>query len=646
MMTVPLTSPSVTARRSRVRRVLLGVIGSAGLLYAAALGLVSRPAFQAALRDRIERLLRARIGEVTVGPDVHVDPLFRVTFGPVTVSGARPGDPPVIRIGRVRVRSRLVALLAGRAEPVSVRLQEVRVEAGAGGRALRDLAARLPRHAPHRLERASVGRAAADDAADDAVAEPVVSVLDLSVHLSLGGHDLELGPVDARIRRERTDGAERVQGEVLLAGGGRGDFSVRREAGRWAGAARLAGVGPAAFPAALRELPVTLAGGTLSLELSGDAPADLARAHVRARRAAADVVLAGERMGAEPVGPLAVAASGELEWEGAARRLVLRDGAITSPGGLAVAVAGEARLGPGVPFSLTLRADRVDFATAIAALPPSLALPGDAPRPGGTLDARLELAGPLVAPAAWTIEATLDLARMREVARRSPPVALRSPFVYRPEVQRGTPPTIVVGPRSPDFVPIAELPVHVVRAVTASEDGGFFGHEGFDFQELRNAFAAGTDKGRVVRGGSTITQQLAKNLYLSREKTLARKVREAALTIALEATVPKHRLLEIYLNLAEWGPGIWGIGPAARHWFGKDARALTPKEAAFLATVIPNPVRYHVLWDRGALTEAGEQRVNELLLKMVEQGSITDDELAASLHAPVVFARPEALARP
>jgi membrane peptidoglycan carboxypeptidase len=150
----------------------------------------------------------------------------------------------------------------------------------------------------------------------------------------------------------------------------------------------------------------------------------------------------------------------------------------------------------------------------------------------------------------------------------------------------------------------------------------------------------------VVRGASTITQQLAKNLFLSREKTLARKVREAALTIALEATVPKQRLLEIYLNVAEWGPGLWGIGPAARHWFGKDARELTPREAVFLASVIPNPVRYHVMWERGATTEAWDQRVNEVLLKLTSQGVLTDDQLVAALDQPLVFARREAVAAP
>jgi membrane peptidoglycan carboxypeptidase len=223
---------------------------------------------------------------------------------------------------------------------------------------------------------------------------------------------------------------------------------------------------------------------------------------------------------------------------------------------------------------------------------------------------------------------------MRAAARRTPPVSLRAPFTFRPE--GGLP--YRIGPENPDFVPLEELPEHVVRAVTTSEDAGFFGHAGFDFTELGIAFAEGLEAGRVVRGGSTITQQLAKNLWLSRDKVLARKVREALGAVALEATVPKARLLEIYLNVAEWGPGVFGIGPAAHHWFGKDARQLSAREAAFLASVIPNPVRYDAMRAQGVLSEAWDQRVSEILLHMASHGVLSDDDLVRALDEPLVFA--------
>jgi membrane peptidoglycan carboxypeptidase len=219
-------------------------------------------------------------------------------------------------------------------------------------------------------------------------------------------------------------------------------------------------------------------------------------------------------------------------------------------------------------------------------------------------------------------------------------VALLGPFIHEAETEDGPPHAFVVGPENPDFVPVSELPIYVLRAVTASEDAGFYGHSGFDFEELRNAAVEGAQAGKVVRGGSTISQQLAKNLYLSREKTLARKLREAIVTVALEATVPKQRLMEIYLNVAEWGPGLWGIGPAARHWFGKDARELSPREAAFLARVIPGPIRYHSMWFRGAPSESFTQHVDDLLRTMYGQGSLTGEELEAAFGEPILFAHP------
>jgi Transglycosylase len=351
-----------------------------------------------------------------------------------------------------------------------------------------------------------------------------------------------------------------------------------------------------------------------------------------------DVLVAGQVISVDPLGPFRASAEGELTWDAATRRAAFREGVLSIGDALRVDVEGEARAGPGVPYAVALRARDVDYAAAIEALPPALRPPEAAPHPHGTLDARFDASGPLLSPSAWTLEAALDLSRMRAASRGDPDAVLRRPFVYEPESTSGEVRPFEVGPRNPAFVPVADLPAYVIRAVTTSEDAGFFAHHGFDFAELANAFSEGAELGRVVRGGSTITQQLAKNLYLSREKTIARKVREAAITIALEATVPKARLLEIYLNVAEWGPGVYGIGAAAQHWFGKDARALSPKEAAFLASIIPNPVRYHYMRARGALSDTWEQRVHDILLRMSEQGTLTTDELLRALAEPIVFA--------
>jgi hypothetical protein len=608
-------------------RAAVAVVGLLFVAYAVALALLSHPAVEARLRERIVETLRVQLGDVVLEGDCRVDPLLRVSFGPLVVRGATRDDPPFLRVERVKVRARIGALLAGHVEPASVELLSARVVLGPAARRVGALIDG---------ERRRVGLVSGerDPGGRDHL---MVRFRRLVVVVTAGGHDLELGPVDGDITREREGTGERVALDLNLPGGGRAVLDARRAPGdAWRGRAWASRVGPELVPPALRGGVVQLAAGSVSIAAEGTAAPDLARAEGHVHVGGKGIFLAGERIGPAPVGPIQAEAEGTLSWNGRDRRLSVAGGRVSLLGTIQADADGDIRLVPGHPFSLSLRADGLDFASAVAALPQALAPPSTVPCPAGKLDARAVVAGPLLEPSAWTLSAALDLSRMRAAARAAPPVALRAPFVHRPTAN-GAAPAIAVGPANPDFVPIADLPVHVVRAITTSEDGGFFGHEGFDFEELRNALAEGAVAGRVVRGGSTITQQLAKNLYLTREKTLTRKVREAVITIALEATVPKQRLLEIYLNVAEWGPGIWGLGPAARHWFGKDPRELTPMEAAFLASIIPNPARYHFMHDRGAMSEAWKQRVHDLLLKMTEQGVLGDEDLLRALAEPVVF---------
>ena len=130
------------------------------------------------------------------------------------------------------------------------------------------------------------------------------------------------------------------------------------------------------------------------------------------------------------------------------------------------------------------------------------------------------------------------------------------------------------------------------RAVLVTEDAAFFSHEGIDFDEMEKSFEENWKKGRIARGGSTITQQLAKNLYLSPSKNPLRKVTEFLIARRLEAELSKRRIFEIYLNVIEWGDGIWGAEAAARTYFKTPAAALSAEQAALLAAVIINPRRY------------------------------------------------------
>lgn len=139
--------------------------------------------------------------------------------------------------------------------------------------------------------------------------------------------------------------------------------------------------------------------------------------------------------------------------------------------------------------------------------------------------------------------------------------------------------------------PIADISPHLRHAVVVAEDAGFYGHGGVDFAEVKEAALRNLRRGRLVRGGSTLTMQLARTLYLSPRKSPRRKLREVLIAWRLEAALSKARILELYLNLAEWGDGIYGAEAAARHYFGKGAADLTPPEAAALAARLPSPRR-------------------------------------------------------
>ncbi|MDR1163662.1 MAG: monofunctional biosynthetic peptidoglycan transglycosylase [Candidatus Accumulibacter sp.] len=143
-----------------------------------------------------------------------------------------------------------------------------------------------------------------------------------------------------------------------------------------------------------------------------------------------------------------------------------------------------------------------------------------------------------------------------------------------------------------NWVAYSAVSVHLKRALIASEDSKFLYHKGFDWQGIRHAAEVNARRGKVVAGGSTITQQLAKNLFLSPEKTPLRKLQEALITLMIESTWEKRRIFEVYINVIEWGDGVFGAEAAARHYFGVSAARLSPAQAACLAAMVPRP-RYY-----------------------------------------------------
>ena len=167
------------------------------------------------------------------------------------------------------------------------------------------------------------------------------------------------------------------------------------------------------------------------------------------------------------------------------------------------------------------------------------------------------------------------------------------------------------------WVPYAGISVHLKRAVVVAEDAKFLDHEGFDWEAIQEAMAKNQRKGRVVAGASTISQQLAKNLFLSGERSWLRKGQEAIITWMIERTMGKRRILELYLNVAEWGEGVFGAEAAARYHFGVPASALNAEQGAWLAAILPSPRKYA----RGRTTPYIEGRAATILARMEKEGA-------------------------
>jgi hypothetical protein len=193
----------------------------------------------------------------------------------------------------------------------------------------------------------------------------------------------------------------------------------------------------------------------------------------------------------------------------------------------------------------------------------------------------------------------------------------------------GAPP-LALGAYDADFAPLARMPPHLPAAFLTAEDGRFFNHHGFDLEMIRRALAHDLEMRSFAKGGSTITQQLAKNLFLVQSRTLARKLEETVLAWRLGSLLDKKRMLEIYLNIIELGPDIRGVKQAARAYFGKELSALRPIESAHLAALTPNPAGLARRFRDGRVDDGWLQRLYDLLGMMNRSGRLSRADLAAA----------------
>ena len=294
-------------------------------------------------------------------------------------------------------------------------------------------------------------------------------------------------------------------------------------------------------------------------------------------------------------------------------------------------------------FDLETSVPRLELASLLAAS--GLDLPATEGDLGSAaLEARVT--GRMLDPKSFVVEERLDF---QPPSRPLPALErFRGPFRRVMTGRDGRQVLVAVDPESPDFVPLDDVPPLFLRALLISEDANFWGHPGLDLGEVPVAMSINWVRGQRARGASTITQQLAKNLFLTRERSYRRKLQEAALALLLEPTLGKRRILEIYLNVIEWGPGLHGLGPASRHYFGKNPPDLAPRESAFLVSLIPGPVKYQGSFASGVLSRGFSRLVNACLRRLRSVDALTDEELAAELAAPVVlrWTPPDAVVEP
>lgn len=195
----------------------------------------------------------------------------------------------------------------------------------------------------------------------------------------------------------------------------------------------------------------------------------------------------------------------------------------------------------------------------------------------------------------------------------------------------------IVKNRPAGWAPLSSVSKIAVAAIVLSEDWAFYQHNGFDWDQIHKSAETNWKKGKFARGGSTISQQVAKNVYLSNEKTIIRKIKEAILTIRIERHWGKSRILEVYLNIAEFGEGLYGIGPAAQYYFHKPPSQLTAKEGAFLAMLLPSPKKYSVSFRKRALTPYAAMIVKSILGKLMATHRLSQEEYQAALATPLSF---------
>lgn len=374
--------------------------------------------------------------------------------------------------------------------------------------------------------------------------------------------------------------------------------------------------------------------GRVSADLTIEAPSP-AEVRIRGRAAVRDLAVENERIAPHPVRGLSFEAEGEARWHPDERRLVVHRANVLV-GAARVDVSGSFQRTDHVVIDVRATLPPTDCDAAIHSIPADLLQEASGFRWSGRIGGNLRLA----LDGSALDETRLDLrvangCRFDEVPIVADLRRFEGPFLHRVVEPDGTVFEMMAGPGSANWFPIVDISPYFVHAVLAHEDAGFFRHSGFATYAIRDALVRNVREGRYVQGASTISMQLTKNLLLHREKTIARKLQEVLLTWWIESALDKQHILELYLNVIEYAPNVYGIVAGAEHYFGRSPAELTVAESAFLACVLPGPKIYHEHYDRGSLSTSMRNRVRRFIQHLHSRGRIDDvarDEGLAQLE--------------
>lgn len=288
--------------------------------------------------------------------------------------------------------------------------------------------------------------------------------------------------------------------------------------------------------------------------------------------------------------------------------------------------------------SLAIEVPRTDCQALLDSAPATLLPTVQGLRMEGTLAARARVAFQLRRVDDLSLDYDVDATcKVTDVPPHLARDRFRRPFTHRFYSPRGEAREALIGPGTPRWTPLGAMSRFLPAAVVMTEDGGVFRRDGFNRAQIKYAVVTDLKERRFARGASTLTMQLAKNVFLSRDKVLARKLEEIVLTVYLSQRFSKEDILELYLNVVEFGPDVYGVRDAAAHYFGKGPANVTLSEALFLASMLPSPVRLHALKSPRGVPEAYTASFHHLMDLARQSGLITETDLEAGKAETLVF---------